>query len=42
MRWGDVLSLLGILLVLLLVLAASYLVSRWAGDRKSTRLNSSH
>ena len=31
MRWGDVLSLLGILLVLLLVLAASYLVSRWAG-----------
>ena len=32
MRWGDVLSLLGILLVLLLVLAASYLVSRWAGQ----------
>jgi flagellar protein FliO/FliZ len=32
MRWGDVLSLLGILLVLLLVLAASYLVTRWAGQ----------
>ena len=32
MQWGDVLSLLGILLVLLLVLAASYLVSRWAGQ----------
>ena len=32
MWWGDVLSLLGILLVLLLVLAASYLVSRWAGQ----------
>ena len=32
MRWGDVLSLLGILLVLLLVLAASWLVTRWAGQ----------
>ena len=32
MRWGDLLSLLGILLVLLLVLAASYLVTRWAGQ----------